>query len=253
MIELNRIYNGNCLNVMKNIEDNFIDLVITSPPYNVGVSYDSWLDKLTYEEYFSFMRNVLSELYRCLKPDGRIALNILYEVNFKERGGRVFLVSEIWGIMKKIGYNWAGIADLQEIQPHRVKYTAWGSYLSASSPYIYNPKECVLLAYKDHWKKDSKGKTTITSDEFIEAVSGRWKYMAETKKITMANYSEDIPNMAIKIMSYEGDIVYDPFMGSGTTALACKKLNRNYIGSEISEEYCRIANDRINNIPKELF
>ena len=142
--------------------------------------------------------------------------------------------------MRKIGFKWAGLVDLIEAQSQRVKYTAWGSYLSASAPYIYNPKECLIIAYKNDWKK-GKGESSLTKEEFIEYVSGMWEYRAETKGLTKANYSLDIPMKAIKILSFVNDIVLDPFLGQGTTIKACKILNRKYIGIDISKRYCQVA------------
>jgi len=218
-----------------------IDLVVTSPPYNCGIEYDIYKDDLEYSEYLKFTRDWLYGAFRVLKETGRIALNIPYEVNLHERGGRIFLVSDYWQIMKDIGFKWAGLIDLSEIQPQRVKYTAWGSWLSASAPYIYNPKECLIIAYKNDWKKGT-GESTLDKEEFIEYVSGMWKYRAETSGLTEANFSMDIPMKAIKILSFVNDIVLDPFVGSGTTIRACKQLHRKYIGIDISDNYCRIAN-----------
>lgn len=140
---------------------------------------------------------------------------------------------------------YASIVDLVEEHPHRTKYTAWGSYMSASSPYIYNPKECILIGYKDQWKREDDGKSTMTKEEFIEIVGGLWKYRAETRKLTQANFSMDIPLKAIKGMSYEDDIILDPFSGSGTTLYVAKQLNRRYIGIEISKAYCGIATNKL--------
>jgi len=239
-MEVNKIICGDCLEVMKEIPDNFIDLIVTSPPYNCGIDYDIYKDDLEYSDYKIFTRKWLLEIFRILKDTGRIALNILYEVNLHERGGRIFLLGDYWQIMKKVGYKWAGLVDLVEMQSQRVKYTAWGSYLSASAPYIYNPKECVIIAYKNNWRK-GKGESTLTKEEFIEYVSGMWKYRAETKGLTKANFSLDIPLKAIKILSFENDIILDPFCGQGTTIKACKILNRRYIGIDISKRYCQIA------------
>ncbi len=245
---INKIICGDCLYVMNGIPDKSIDLVVTSPPYNCGIDYDVYKDDLEYSDYMAFTYNWLLEVFRILKDTGRIALNIPYEVNLHERGGRIFLLSDYWQLMKKISYQWAGLIDLVEIQSQRVKYTAWGSYLSASAPYIYNPKECIIIAYKDNWKK-GKGKSNLITKEFIEYVSGMWYYKAETKGKTKANFSLDIPLKAIKILSFEDDIVLDPFLGQGTTVRDCKLLHRKYIGIEISERYCQI--DKY--IPAALF
>lgn len=239
MLEINRIYNIDCVEGLKLMEDNSVDSIVTSPPYNVGIKYDCWNDSLPWEEYMDFSEAWLKEAYRVLKGDGRIALNVLYEANFYERGGRRFVASEFYQLMRKIGYKFAGIVDLKEKTPHRVKFTSWGSWLSPSAPYIYNPKECVLLMYKDQWKKTTKGVSYFTSSpehkkEFMKLVSAQWEYVPEKRKITNANFSLGIPLSAIKILSYEGDLVVDPFMGGGTTAIACLMLKRNYIGFEIS-------------------
>jgi len=241
---INKIICGDCLEIMKEMPDKSVNLVITSPPYNCGIDYDVYKDNLEYFDYLEFTKNWLLEVFRVLKDTGRIALNIPYELNLHERGGRICLMSDYWQAMKQIGFKWAGLVDLIETQPQRVKYTAWGSYLSASAPYIYNPKECVIIAYKNDWKKGN-GKSDLTKEDFIEYVSGMWKYRAETQELTRANFSLDIPIKAIKILSFIDDIILDPFLGSGTTAVAAKQLKRNFIGIEISEKYCKIANERL--------
>lgn len=236
----NKIVCGDCRQIMKSMPASSVDLVVTSPPYNCNIDYDVYRDNLMYQDYLMFTEDWLLSVYKVLKDTGRIALNIPYEVNLHERGGRIFMVSEYWQIMKKIGFKWGGLIDLVEIQAQRVKYTAWGSYMSASAPYIYNPKECLIIAYKNDWKK-GKGKSSLTKEEFIEYVSGMWKYRPTTNGLTKANFSLDIPLKAIKILSFENDIVLDPFCGSGTTIRACKILNRRYFGIDISRAYCRIA------------
>lgn len=265
---MNKIYNGDCLELFKQLNDGTVDLYVTSPPYNVGIAYDVHKDDAPMSEYFDWCRKWLSEVYRTLKDDGRVALNIPYEINVRERGGRVFLVSEFWQMMKEIGFGFFGVVDLEEDSPHRSKTTAWGSWMSASAPYIYNPKECVILAYKKDYKKKNKGISEWSynevqveneegvlknkrqyedkdKNEFMELVFGQWKYFNDTKSLTKATFSMDIPMKAIKILTYKGDLVIDCFSGSGTTALAAKKLGRNYIGFELSENYTKISQQRI--------
>jgi DNA modification methylase len=157
MIETNKIINGDCIEVMKTFPEGCIDLICTSPPYGVGIAYDTHDDDVEFQDYVVFARNWLTEAYNVLKDDGRIALNIPYEINRQKKGGRIFFVSEMYQIMKEIGFGFFGIVDLEEQSPHRSKTTAWGSWMSPSSPYIYNPKECVILAYKKHHIKKVKG------------------------------------------------------------------------------------------------
>jgi len=150
------IINGDCIKVMTEMPEKSVDLIVTSPPYGVGIEYDTFQDDMEFSQYKVFSNNWLREAYRVLKDDGRIALNIPYEINRQDKGGRVFMAAEVWNIMQSIGFKFYGIVDLEEESPHRSKTTAWGSWMSPSAPYIYNPKECVILAYKKHHIKNSK-------------------------------------------------------------------------------------------------
>jgi site-specific DNA-methyltransferase (adenine-specific) len=137
---VNTIINGDCVEVMKTLPESSVDLVVTSPPYGVNVKYDVYDDNLPMEEYWDFTIKWLTEAYRVLKDDGRIAVNVPIEMNVQERGGRILFNSEFWMRMKEVGFQFFGMVDLTEDSPHRVRQTAWGSWMSASAPYIYNPK-----------------------------------------------------------------------------------------------------------------
>jgi len=268
MKEIGKIINGDCVEVMKTLPESSIDLICTSPPYGVNINYDVHNDDMTIEEYLEFSEKWLTEAYRVMKDDGRIALNIPYEINRQEKGGRIFFVSEVYQVMKKIGFKFFGIVDLEEDSPHRSKTTAWGSWMSPSSPYIYNPKECVILAYKKQHIKKVKGepqwkgevmdveqedgttkKKTVYQEqdkkEFMDLVFGQWKYLNDSRPLTKATFSMDIPTKAIKILSYKNDIVLDPFAGSATTCVAAEILDRRWIGIELSSNYAQIAIDRV--------
>jgi site-specific DNA-methyltransferase (adenine-specific) len=267
-METGKIINGDCIEVMKTLSEGCIDLVVTSPPYNCGIKYDTHIDDLPMNEYWSWTREWLTETYRLIKDDGRVSINIPYEVNVQDRGGRVFFVSEFYQIMKEVGFKFFGIVDLEEDSPHRSKTTAWGSWMSPSSPYIYNPKECVILAYKKQHIKKVKGEpewkgvpTDIEQEdgtlkkkivyeekdkkEFMELVFGQWNYFADTKSLTKATFSMDIPTKAIKILSYKNDVVLDPFAGSGTSLVAAEILDRRWLGIELSENYTKVAQKRV--------
>jgi len=266
MIEdyINKVITGDCVEVMKEMPEGWVDLIVTSPPYGVNITYDVHNDDMEFSEYLEFTRKWLTEAYKVLKDDGRIALNIPYEINRQSKGGRIFFVSEVYQVMKEIGFKFFGVVDLEEDSPHRSKTTAWGSWMSPSSPYIYNPKECVILAYKKvHIKKVKgepqwKGEPTLTEEgktkmvykdedkkDFMELVFGQWKYFADTRSLTKATFSMDIPNKAIKILSYKNDIILDPFNGSGTSCVAAEINDRRWVGIELSENYANIARERI--------
>jgi len=261
---VNTIINGDCIKVMSEMPEKSVDLIVTSPPYGVGIDYDTFEDDLEFDQYKVFSNNWLREAYRVLKDDGRIALNIPYEINRQDKGGRIFMAAELWNIMKSIGFGFYGIVDLEEQSPHRSKTTAWGSWMSPSAPYIYNPKECIILAYKKHHIKKIKGdpewtatmveqeggkeKKTYTEEqkkEFIDLVYGQWNYFADTKSMTKATFSMDIPTKAIKILSYRNDLIMDPFAGSATTCVAAEILDRRWVGIELSENYAEIGRKRV--------
>jgi site-specific DNA-methyltransferase (adenine-specific) len=274
MIETGKIINGDCVEVMKSLPDGCVDLLVTSPPYNVNVSYDVYDDGRSMDEYWEFTRQWLTESLRILKDDGRVAINVPIELNVQERGGRILFNAEFWMMMKQVGFKFFGMVDLTEDSPHRVRQTAWGSWMSASCPYIYNPKECIILAYKKTNKKLTKGESqwkgvptdveqpdgtiknkVVYQDEdkkdFMNLVFGRWEYFADTKSLTKATFSMDIPVKAIKILSYKNDIVFDPFMGSGTSAVAAETLGRRWLGIELSPSYTNIAKKRVNAFIEE--
>jgi site-specific DNA-methyltransferase (adenine-specific) len=268
MIETGRIINGDCIKEMNKLPESSVDLIVTSPPYNVGIDYDSHDDRMSMEDYWRFTKEWLSAAFHTLKDDGRIAVNIPYEVNVQDRGGRVLFMSEFWSIMKEVGFKFFGLVDLDEQSPHRSKTTAWGSWMSPSAPYIYNPKECVILGYKKNhikkvkgepqWKGDiidleqedgtTKKKTVYQEDdkkEFMDLVYGQWSYFADTKQMTKATFSMDIPLKAIKILTYKNDVVLDPFTGSGTSVCAAEISGRRWIGIELSENYTKVAQERV--------
>ena len=261
---INTVINGDCIEVMKEMPEGVVDLIVTSPPYGVNIAYDVHDDDMEISEYLEFTRKWMTEAYKVLKDDGRIALNIPYEINRQAKGGRIFFVSEVYQVMKEIGFKFFGVVDLEEDSPHRSKTTAWGSWMSPSSPYIYNPKECMVLAYKKHHIKKVKGEPqwkgepTVTEEgknkmvyqeedkrDFMELVFGQWKYLNDSRPMTKATFSMDIPKKAIKILSYKNDIILDPFAGSGTSCVAAEILDRRWIGIELSENYSEIASKRI--------
>jgi site-specific DNA-methyltransferase (adenine-specific) len=274
MIETGKIINGDCVEVMKSLPDGCIDLLVTSPPYNANIKYDVYDDGLSMDEYWKFTTDWLSQAFRLLKDDGRVAINVPIEMNVQERGGRILFNAEFWMMMKQVGFKFFGMVDLTEDSPHRVRQTAWGSWMSASCPYIYNPKECIILAYKKTNKKLTKGEsqwlgtsTEVTTEDgkvknkmvyqdedkkdFMNLVFGRWEYFADTKSLTKATFSMDIPVKAIKILTYKNDIVLDPFMGSGTSAVAAETLGRRWLGIELSPNYTDIARKRVNAFIEE--
>lgn len=246
MLELNKIYCGDCLDLMKEIPDNSINLVVTSPSYNVGIEYDLWNDNQEWGVYYKWCEKWIREVYRILKTDGKFCLN--HYLSFGDSVARHSPLMDLNHIcVNQIGFKHHAVALWWDIT--RIKYTAWGSWMSASAPYINCPIEGVLILYKQNWKKENKGESTISKKDFIESCSGIWKLKPESNGLTKANFPLSLPERCINLLTYKNDLICDPFMGSGTTAEACIKNQRNFIGIEISHNYCDIANTRIGRLP----
>lgn len=247
----NIIYNTDLIEGFKKIDDNSIDLLMTSPPYNCGIEYDSYNDSRPWEEYLEWCEQWLIEAKRVLKPDGRFAINHLVEMGLpahgKKNGIRVSPQVELHKILTKLDLT--VVAQPMWADLTRSTLTSWGSWMSASAPYIYNPMEVILIGYKSQWKKerpkDNPGVNTISKEDFMKGVGGVWSIQPETQGLTVANFPVELPKLCIELLTFKDDVVLDIFMGSGTTAIACLETERKYIGFEISESYCKIAEERI--------
>lgn len=251
---LNKIICGDCISVMKEIPENTIDLIVTSPPYNCGISYDVYKDWREPEEYYSWCAEWLKECYRVLKDNRRIAINVLLNKGNDKRGWkREQPVVEFSNLLRSTGFNLNNITLW--LDDHRVKFTAWGSWRKSSAPYIFCPYEVIIMANKGNWKREDKGISDITRDEFMEWVAGQWKFSPTRNKNFPVPFPEELPKRCIKMLCYVGDLVMDPFAGSCTTALVAKKLGRNFINIEISPEYCKIGEKRLSSFldQKPLF
>ncbi len=245
------LINEDFLNV--DLEKSSIDLIVTSPPYNVGIEYETHNDEISYKRYLEWTGEWLSKALSILKTDGRICLNIPLD---KNKGGMESVYADITVLAKKIGFKYQSTVVWNEQNISR--RTAWGSWLSASAPYVIAPVEMIVILYKNRWKKEKKGISDITKEEFIQWTNGMWTFSGESKKRIghPAPFPLELPKRCIKLFSYIGDTVLDPFAGSGTTLIEAQKLNRKGIGVEISREYFELAKKRIEKecfSQKELF
>ncbi len=246
---LNKIILGNAEN-MNEIPDNSLHLMITSPPYNVSKVYD---EDLSLDDYLSILRNVFSETYRVLVNGGRACVNI---ANIG-RKPYIPLSDHISHIMLDIGYNMRGEIIWNKGAGAGVSM-AWGSWMSASNPVLRDIHEYILVFNKGEYKrKQSEKENTITKEQFMEWTKSVWHMNPESAKKVKhpAPFPEELPYRLIQLFTYKNDIVLDPFIGSGTTAVSAIRSNRSFIGYDISEEYVKIAENRLQGImdQSELF
>jgi site-specific DNA-methyltransferase (adenine-specific) len=226
------------------IDPNSVDLIVTSPPYDVDIKYESYDDSIPYDKYLEFTRNWLNKCYDLARNDGRFCLNIPLD---KNKGGQQSVCADITTIAKEVG--WKYHATIIWNEQNISRRTAWGSWMSASAPFVIAPVEVIVVLYKKEWKKTHNGKSDITRDEFIEWTNAVWNFSGEsrTKIGHPSPFPIELPKRCIKLFSFVGDTVLDPFLGSGTTLIACLETNRAGIGMEINRDYCELAVKRLKN------
>jgi len=233
------------------IEENSIDLIVTSPPYNVDIHYNSFRDDIPYEKYLEFTEKWLRKAYLLMKPDGRMCLNIpLDKSKGRKEAGFQSVYVDIVHIAKKVG--WKYFSTIIWNEGNISRRTAWGSWLSAKAPYVIAPVEVIVVFYKERWSKIKKGKSDISKKEFMEWTNGVWTFSGESKKKVghPAPFPIELPKRCIKLFSFVGDTVLDPFLGSGSTLIACALLNRKGLGIDIDEKYCELAKKRLTSETK---
>jgi len=246
--ELDRIITGDVLEVMAQIPDNSVHLAITSPPYNVGKNYDNHNDSMNYQEYLGWLEKVWRETKRVLVPGGRFALNIA-PTGIKDF---VPIHHDFIAQQRKLGMKFR--TEIIWYKQTMLKRTAWGSFKSPANPHIVPSWEYVLIFSKEKDRLDGDSRNAdITKQEFMDFSDGFWKIQPETKRNGHpAPFPEDLIYRLIKFYSYKDNSVLDMFGGTGTVAVVAYKTKRHFVHIDISEEYNKVAQARLDKVKSQL-
>ena len=226
---------------MRDLPDASVHLMVTSPPYNVGKDYD---EDLSLEEYLSFLKRVWAETHRVLVPGGRACINV---ANLG-RKPYIPLHAMLIADMSSLGFLMRG-EIIWDKAASSSSSTAWGSWQSAANPTLRDTHEYILVFSKGSFRREKvDGRaSTISKDEFLEFTKSVWKFGGESARKVghPAPFPVELPYRLIQLYTFSGEVVLDPFMGSGQTALAALKAGRHFVGYEVNEEYLKLAEKRI--------
>ncbi len=235
---LDRLYQQSSVS-MDQIPDNCVALMVTSPPYNVGKDYD---DDLNIDEYLTLLRDVFTETWRVIEPGGRVAVNVA------NLGRKPYmpLNQYVASLLTEIGFDLRGEIIWQKAKSAGGS-CAWGSWMSAKNPTLRDIHEYVIVASKGSYARVRKGEDTVSKETFLEATVSIWDILPESARRVghPAPFPVELPRRLIELYTFEGDLILDPFLGSGSTAVAAVETGRHYVGYELSAEYIELAERRI--------
>ena len=262
-----RLIRGDCRDVLREMPEESVHLAITSPPYNVGLDYDGHNDQMSYDEYLAWLLPVWRNLHRVLVNGGRFAVNIA-PTSIKDFRPVHY---DIAAQLRSIGFIMR--TEIIWYKQTMRRRTAWGSWKSPRNPHIIPSWEYVLVFSKGSWTLEGDKKLAdIDGGEFIRFSDGFWPIGPETKgrqpflkslyptrrgrKAAQAKrdghpapFPEELIYRLIKFYSYRGNLVLDPFGGTGTVAVVAKKTGRHFIHIDVSRKYCQIATQRLAQQP----
>lgn len=237
-MKLNNIINGDCLEELPKIKNNTIDLVCCDPPYNIGYKYDKYQDNLKDDDYLTFSANYISEIYRILKDNG----------SFWLLSGSKY-VSELDIICKKLFYRKSWVIWYYQFGQNQQKnftpsHTHLLYYVKDKNNYTFNDEEIRIPSLRQTKYKDKRAnpKGKIPDNVWcIPRLCGTFKERVKHScQLPLA-----LTDRIIKTSSNKNDIVLDPMCGSGSFLVSAKKLDRKYIGIELSKDYCKVAEERL--------
>jgi site-specific DNA-methyltransferase (adenine-specific) len=254
-MELNKIYNCDCLELMGQMTNEFVDITVTSPPYFNIKQYDNFNKWNTYEDYLEDNKKWFEELQRITKKGGYVFWNIIENISNPTKEGRedLPLLADIIKIATCAGFVWENQIIWQKNNGSQM----FGSYPYPTTPIFKHKKESILVFRKKGKReipKEQKTKCKLEKKRWFEITEDIWNIATEkaSKIGHPAPYPIEIPRRLIEIASVHESVIFDPFCGSGTTACAAVELKRNYITCDTSKQYCELANDRVFEHMKQM-
>ena len=230
--------------LMAELPDKSVHLMVTSPPYNVGKMYD---DDLTLDEYIAFIGRVMGEVHRVLVPGGRVCLNVA------NIGRKPYLSLEALMTAKllSLGFLMRGQV-IWDKAASSTGSTAWGSWVSATNPTLRDIHEYILVFSKGMFARPKivGRNSTITRDDFLELTKSIWRFPAESARRVKhpAPFPVELPRRCIELYTYTDEVVLDPFMGSGSTAIAAVESGRRFVGYETDNAFVDLCGKRLRSI-----
>ena len=224
---------------MQHVPDNSIALAVTSPPYNASKEYD---EDLSLQEYLTLIKSVGKEIYRVLRPGGRYALNIA------NLGRKPYIPMNAFFYELHIALDFLPMGDIiWQKAKGAGGSTAWGSWMNAKAPRLRDLHEYILVFAKQSFSRPDRGESTIERDDFMAGTLSIWEIPPESAKRVghPAPFPVPLIEKLINLYTYKGDVVLDPFMGSGTTGVAAVNTGRHYVGYEITKKYFTLSKKRI--------
>ena len=246
------LYQGDVLEAFTKVKSESVDLVVTSPPFNVGKDYGIYKDNLPFPEYYQWCLSWLKECYRVTKDGGRICLNVPLVANSEIGKGKSLETSidKFIVLLKEAGYIiretiiWVK-APNEDGNSFCGNNTAWGSWMSPSNPYCRSFTEFIIAGHKKFPKLQHEGKADISKEEFMKFSKNLWVMPAEGSLDHPAPFTQELPYRCMKFYSYIGDTVLDPFLGSGTTMKVAREIQRNCIGFELEPKNIQMIKSRV--------
>lgn len=239
---LDKIILGDAREVLKKLPGRCVHLMVTSPPYNVGKEYD---EDLSLGEYLEFLDEVMKEVYRVLVWGGRVCFNV---ANLG-RKPYIPLHAYLTTRFEEIGFLFRGEVIWDKGEAVSGSSTAWGSWMSAVNPILRDQHEYIIVMSKGDFRRmKGPGKEdTMTRGEFLEFTRSVWRFQPESARRMghPAPFPEELPYRCIQLYTFRGDVVLDPFVGSGTTCAVAAKTGRHFIGIDVEEKYVRAAERRV--------